>query len=167
MKVILFDLGNTLENTQVGGLLPGALKTLKAIQEMKSADGNPAVLALVSDFGDIPATPAQIDASLQEYLEIIDNLGIRKFFEPVSKRITLSTQAGATKPSKVIFGSAVKKISSQLKFGDVMFITENKSHVTAARSLGMKAVHFKGPGETNGDVKKLSDVIPIVRQFVK
>src|SRR5512132_596333 len=98
MKVILFDLGNTLENTQVGGLLPGALKALKAIQEMKGADGKPAVLALVSDFGDIPATPAQIDASLQEYLEIIDNLGIRKFFEPVSKRITLSTQAGATKP---------------------------------------------------------------------
>jgi FMN phosphatase YigB (HAD superfamily) len=167
MKVILFDLGNTLENTQSGGLLPGALKTLKAIQEMKSADGSPAVLALVSDFGDIPATPAQIDASLQEYLEIIGDLGIRKFFEPVSKRITLSTQAGATKPSKAIFGSAIKKIGSQLKFGDVMFITENKSHVTVARGLGMKCVHFKGPGETNGDVKKLSDLIPIVRQFVK
>jgi FMN phosphatase YigB (HAD superfamily) len=167
MKLILFDLGNTLENTQAGSLLPGALKTLKAIQEMKSADGSPAVLALVSDFGDIPATPEQINASMQEYLKIIEDLGIRKFFEPVAKRITLSTQAGAMKPSKIIFGSAMKKISTQLKFGDVMFITENKSHVTAARGLGMKAIHFKGPGETSGDVKKLSDLIPLVRQFVK
>jgi|GEM_PF-2980834 hypothetical protein len=70
MKVILFDLGNTLEDTQQGGLVEGALEMLQTIQGLKGGDGSSPVLALISDFGQIPASPAQIQASLDEYLEI-------------------------------------------------------------------------------------------------
>lgn len=167
MKVILFDLGNTLEDTQQGVLVQGALETLQTIQGLKAGDGSSPALALISDFGEIPATPAQIQASLAEYLQILETLGIRQFFEPVAKRITLSTQAGALKPSKVIFRKAINKISNQLPFKHVMFITERKSHIVAARNLGMEAVHFKGPGETSGDVTKLVDLIPRVRKFIQ
>jgi len=167
MKVILFDLGNTLEDTQQGVLVEGALETLQTIQGLKAGDGSSPVLALISDFGEIPATPAQIQASLDEYLEILNTLGIRQFFEPVAKRITLSTQAGAVKPSKVLFRKAINKISNQLPFEHVMFITERKAHILAARTLGMEAIHFKGPGETSGDVTKLMDLIPRVRNFIK
>jgi hypothetical protein len=48
-----------------------------------------------------------------------------------------------------------------------MFITEKKEHISAARNLGMEAVHFKGPGETSGDVIKLVDLIPRVRNFIQ
>ena len=167
MKVILFDLGNTLEDTDKGVLLAGALETLKTIQGLKAGDGSSPVMALLSDFGEIPATPAQIQASMDEYLEILEKLGIRQFFEPVAQRITLSTQAGALKPSNVIFRKAIDKISNQLPFQNVMFITEKKEHIDAARKLKMKAVHFKGPGETSGDVTKLVDLIPRVREFIK
>ena len=51
MKVILFDLGNTLEDTQREILMPGAMRTLNAIQAMRDSDGHPPALALVSDFG--------------------------------------------------------------------------------------------------------------------
>jgi FMN phosphatase YigB (HAD superfamily) len=37
MKVILFDLGNTLEDTEREVLLPGALKTLKTVRDMRDA----------------------------------------------------------------------------------------------------------------------------------
>jgi hypothetical protein len=51
MKVILFDLGKTLEDGDV--LLPGARETLRALQAMRDSNGEAAVLTLVSDF-DMP-----------------------------------------------------------------------------------------------------------------
>jgi FMN phosphatase YigB (HAD superfamily) len=84
MKVILFDLGNTLEDTQREVLLPGALKTLNATRAMRDSEGHAPVLALVSDFGETSATPEQILASQNEYYAILDRHKIRRFFEPVA-----------------------------------------------------------------------------------
>jgi FMN phosphatase YigB (HAD superfamily) len=167
MKMVLFDLGETLEDI-IGGqdiLLPGARETLRAIQKMKDADGKPPILALVSDFGDLGATPEEVAASQKEYFKILENLGIRSFFEPLAQRVTLSTEAGAPKPEKKIFQTAINKIPG-LRFSDVLFITEESKHVKKARTLKMQAIHFKGPGETTGDVDKLTDLIPLVRKFL-
>jgi FMN phosphatase YigB (HAD superfamily) len=165
MKIILFDLGNTLEDVEQSELLPGARETLEAIQEMRDADGNAPILALVSDFGDIPATPQQIQDSEIEYFEILRGIGILRFFEPLAQRVTLSTQAVAEKPSRRIFQAVIDKLGGGHSFPDIMFITEKKSHVNAAREMGMKAIHFKGPGEISGDVTLLLDLIPLVRDF--
>lgn len=166
MKIILFDLGNTLENQNRGGLLPGASETLEAIQALRDAGGNAPVLALLSDFGEIPATSEQIQASQQEYFGILRDLGILRFFEPVTRRVTLSTEVGAEKPSRKIFKAVIDKIGGGLRFQDVMFITERQSHVKAARKLRMKSIHFKGPGEISGDVTRLPDLLPLVRDFL-
>lgn len=167
MKMVLFDLGETLEvvvdNQDI--LLPGAKETLQAIQQLKDADGESPVLALISDFGNIPATPAQVEASREEYFGILESLDIRSFFEPVASRVTLSTEAGATKPSKKIFQKAISKVPG-LSFTDVLFITEEQKHVKAARLLNMQAIHFKGPGEVSGDVDKLTDLIPLIQEFL-
>jgi FMN phosphatase YigB (HAD superfamily) len=167
MKMVLFDLGETLEvavdNQDI--LLPGARETLKAVQKLKDAHGEPPILALVSDFGETLATPAQIAASRQEYIGILEKLKIRSFFEPVAQRVTLSTEARAVKPSKKIFQTAMKKIPG-LRFSDILFITEEQTHVKAARRLNMQALHFKGPGESTGDVDKLTDLIPLVQRFL-
>ena len=71
MRVILFDLGNTLEDQNQEILLPGAMETLTAIRAMKDSMGNASILALASDFGNIPADAAQIEASRQEYYAIL------------------------------------------------------------------------------------------------
>jgi FMN phosphatase YigB (HAD superfamily) len=167
MKMILFDLGNTLEtvvnNQDV--LLPGARETLQAIQALKDAQGKPPVLALISNFGETNATPAEIAASQQEYYAILEQLDIRSFFEPVVERVTLSTEAKAAKPSKKIFKMAINKIPG-LSFPDVLFITEEKTHVTAARKLKMRAIHFKGPGQSTGEINKLTDLIPLAQKFL-
>jgi FMN phosphatase YigB (HAD superfamily) len=166
MKIVLFDLGNTLEDQNQGGLLPGAIQTLEAIQAMRGSDGQSPILALISDFGDIPASPEQIRASQEEYYAILEHLGIRHYFEAVGQRVTLSTEVGAEKPSKKIFQAVMSKIDPSLHFQDAMFITEKKSHVTAARTLGMKAVHVKGPGEVSGDIAQLTDLIPLIDDFL-
>jgi FMN phosphatase YigB (HAD superfamily) len=166
MRVILFDLGNTLENRKLEILLPGALKTLESIRAMKDSEGNAPILALASDFGNIPADEAQIRASQQEYYAILERLGIRHFFEPVEKHVILSIEVGFSKPSEDFFQGVIKRLDDKFRFQDMMFITENKQHVKAARALKMNAVHFRGPGEISGDVLKLTDLIPLVEAFL-
>ena len=152
MKLVFFDLGDTLESGDV--LLPGALETLQGIADLRSSGGEPAVLGLISDF-DMPSP---------EYYAILDLLGIRSFFEPVATRVTLSNEVGVFKPDPRIFREAIDRIDPGLEFGDALFITERRSHVVAARQLGMQAVHFQGPGQQTGDVERLPDLIPLVRQ---
>jgi FMN phosphatase YigB (HAD superfamily) len=167
MKMVLFDLGKTLEDVidREDVLLPGARETLEAIRAMRDSDGEAPILALVSDFGPIPATPEQILFSQKEYYKILENLGIRWFFEPVAQRATLSTEVGKLKPAKEIFQAVIEKIPG-LHFADVMFITEDRSHVEAARSFEMQAIHFKGPGQITGEIDNLIDSIPHIRRFL-
>src|SRR4051812_37263533 len=107
MRVVLFDLGNTLEDQDVDALLPGALETLQAIQAMRAPGGEAAALALVSDF-DTPDNPDQLPIIRRRYLEILDRLGIRSFFEPVEERVTLSSEVGVFKPDEKIFRAAIE-----------------------------------------------------------
>lgn len=164
MKVVLFDLGKTLEDQDV--LLPGARETPQAIQQMRDQSEEAAALALVSDF-DMPDNPEQLPVIRQRYYEILEGLGIRSLFEPVAERVTLSSEVGVFKPDERIFRTVIEKLDEDLHFGDVVFITENREHVLAARRLGMRAIHFQGPGQNSGDVARLVDVIPLVQTFLR
>lgn len=163
MKVVLFDLGKTLEDRDV--LLPGARETLQAIQAMRDSNGEAAVLALVSDFN-MTDNPEQIPFIQQRYYKLLDKLGIRSFFEPVADRVTLSTEVGVSKPDEKIFRAVIEKIDEGLGFRDVLFVTENQEHVLEARRLGIRGVHFKGPGQNSGEVDRLVELVPLIRKFL-
>lgn len=164
MKVVLFDLGRTLEHNDV--LLPGANELLDAIEDMRDDVGARPELGLVSDY--FPAsTPAEIETHRTSYYAILETLGIRARFEPVAKRVTLSTEVGVNKPDERIFRTALDKLGSAVSFADSIFITEAQEHVNACRNLGMSAIHFQGPGQTGGEIDELTEAIPIIKSFVE
>lgn len=153
MKMVLFDLGQTLEDGDV--LLPGARQALEDISALRDGDDEPVLLALGSDF----------DEPAEQYYDIIENLGIRSFFEPVASRVTLSGEVGTHKPAREFFAAAVAKADPGLAFDDVLFVTENRSHVAAARALGLHAIQVRPPGGSGGDLASLGDLLPHVRDF--
>jgi len=163
VRLVLFDLGQTLEDGDV--LLPGARETLEAIHALRDGDEPAALLGLVSDF-DMPAEPSDVPEIQQRYYTLLDHLGIRSFFEPVAERVTLSTEVGVFKPDEAVFRTAVAKAAPALGLSDVLFVTENRGHVLAARRLGLAAVHVRGPGQTDGEVDRLIDLVPVVEAFV-
>lgn len=163
MRIVLFDLGDTLEHDDV--LLPGAEETLKAIQTLSDWRNEPVAIALVSDYTDAE-TLAQATELREEYYSGLDRLGIRPYFEPVATHVTLSTDAGVGKPDPKIFEMAIGKLSPDAHFHQAFFVTENAAHVKAARELGMMAMHFRGPGQTKGEFKSLPELIPIIRQWI-
>lgn len=163
MKLVLFDLGDTLERD--GVLVPGAMDTLEAIRSRRAGSEPAALLGLVSDF-DMPAEPPDIPIIQPRYYNLLDDLGIRPFFEPVAERVTLSSEVGVFKPAEAIFRAAASKAHPALKFGDVLFVTENLGHVLAARRLGLAAVHLRGPGQPRGEVGTLPELVPLVQAFL-
>ena len=162
MKVVLFDLGRTLEDNDI--LLPGAQQTLEKIRLMQDKDANPFVLGLISDWI-MPNGADDIPGIQQQYYALLDQFGIRAFFEPVAERVTLSTEVGVFKPDEKIFRLALDKIDPNLQFDDAIFITEKAEHVVGARGLGMGAIHFKPPGQAEGEVDRLSDIPRLVEEF--
>lgn len=168
LKIVQFDLGKTLESDVHGVLLPGALEVLETLFGMTDGNDQPIFMALCSDFT-MPSSPGSIDqiqGIREEYYVIIEQLGIRRYFEPVESRITLSTEVGVFKPDPKIFRAALDKIDPGVPFADAMFITEKLSHVLAARNLGMEAIHFKGPGQLTGEVNKLPDLVPLIKSWL-
>lgn len=79
--------------------------------------------------------------------------------------MTLSAEIGVRKPDKRIFRAAIDYIEKDLPFENVLFITGNPIHVDSARQIGMKAIHFKGPGQNTGEIHHLIDLIPRVKDF--
>ena len=143
MVMVLFDLGETLESG--GALRDGALETLQELAALRDGAGPAVVLCLLSDTRD-PADAADVAAVRAEYLALLDELGIRGFFEPLSRRVTLSAEVGVRKPAAAAFRAAVTRADTALRFADVVFVTENAEHVRAARRLGMTAVQVRPAG---------------------
>jgi FMN phosphatase YigB (HAD superfamily) len=158
MKVILFDLGNTLEHTLSGRdtIMPGALELLSELAVIKDKSGTPPVLALVSDY----------QGPSKEYYHLVDGLGFDKFFKPYEQKITLSNEVGFSKPDSRIFRAAIDKIETDLPYYDVVFVTENKDHIKEARKLGMMAIRFKVINEFGEGVENLPEMVHLIHLFI-
>jgi hypothetical protein len=163
-RVLLFDLGNTLEVDNA--LQPDAKAVVAEISQLHDGEGNAVALGLLSDYT-MPATPAEIPTIRKEYLDILDALGIREFFEPVDERVTLSTEVGVYKPDRKIFRAALDKLAPGEHFHSAIFITENAAHVAAARELGMNAIQVRPPDGAGGDVASLKELVPLLRRLVQ
>jgi FMN phosphatase YigB (HAD superfamily) len=167
VKIVLFDLGNTLMNEDEDILLPGATETLSSIQQMKDTNNQPVILGLASNYG-LSNNEEVIKRAQEKYYWDLEKLGIVSFFEPLNQKVTLSIEVGVEKPKEEFFRAAVDKVSVSLSFDNVIFITENKEHVDAVRQFrpaAMNAIHFKGPGQHNGEIEKLKDLIPLIKEF--
>ncbi len=146
LRVVIFDLGQTLIDG-ANQPFPHVKEALTAISSLVAADGTPLRSCLVSDFtmAAPPVTAAKVTALFNQYLAILDGTGLRPFFEPVKKRITLSTHANAPKPDRKIFEKALQRLgASAIPLQDCLLITEDSGHIQKARTkLHMQALQFK------------------------
>jgi hypothetical protein len=153
IRVAFFDLGLTLIDSQ-DRPFPHVKEALTTIQSFITVKGKPLLTGLVSDF-DLPvppATPAKIAAIFRRYLAVLDATGLRPFFEPVQRRVTLSTHAGVFKPNRKIFETALGRLRSKASLKECLFITENPDHIRVARTtLRMSALQFRSSASTRFD----------------
>lgn len=125
-RVAMFDLGETLVDQDLKPFA-GVDDALTTIEQFPSLEH-----CLLSDF----------DGSFADYLAELDRSGLRPHFEPVNKRVTISSIAGVRKPDRRIFAKALERLGVEATLADTIFITENAAHIAAARAMGMHALHF-------------------------
>jgi hypothetical protein len=145
LRVVFLDLGLTLVDPQQRPF-PHAAEAVRTIQGFTGPGGERLAVTLVSDFDMVPPplTPAKIRPVVNRYLAILDGTGLRPLFEPVNRRVTLSTHAGLFKPDGQVFTTALSRLRSDAHLSDCLLITENPAHVKAARAvLGMRALQFR------------------------
>ncbi len=168
MKIILFDLGETLESR--GRLIDGAENAISSIKGMHDSNGESVAISLVSDFDNFDHGLRLEDVKPMQlsYYRHLKNLGITKYLEPLYEHVTLSAEIGVRKPDEKIFRSAINLIKMNLPFSNVLFVTEEPTHIDAARHIGMKAIHFNGSNQASGDnISTLTELIPKVEEFLE
>jgi hypothetical protein len=142
IKVLLLDLGETLERGNI--VLPGVPEALSALHGFRTVDGSPLTMCLASDYTmPQPRTPEAVEAAFREYVDVLDQLNLRRFFESVERRVTLSTQAGVRKPARAFFEFALQRArAAAVPFSERLFITESRLHIEARRGMGMATLQF-------------------------
>jgi hypothetical protein len=153
IRVVLFDLGQTLVDDQRRPF-PHVQLALTTIAGFHTAAGKPLRSALVSDYTMVepPLTPARIKPVFDEYLAVLAATGLRAFFEPVTRRVTLSTHAGVFKPERKVFEKALRRLQVKASLEECVLFTEDPSHVDAVRQkFGMRALRFGRAGASSVD----------------
>jgi FMN phosphatase YigB (HAD superfamily) len=170
MKVVLFDLGETLEHNDV--LRDGAIETLEGIKSLKEKSDPSFVLGLASDFG-FASNDEEIKKSKTEYYNILTKLGIKKYFEPnIDTNVTLSTEARVTKDQnfKKFIEKVIEKIDNNTNFTEIIFITEEERHIKSANELHMETIFLNLnnilPNNKLPTITNLKDSVNIIKDFI-
>ena len=150
VAVVMFDFGGTLVDADERPF-PNVAAALDAVARLVTHAGTPLRSCLVSDFLPAePPSPANIQARFAEYLAILAASGLRRYFEPVEKRVTLSTHAGVRKPDRRVFATALRRLGARVALARCLLITEDAEHVAAVRrTLHMQTLRF-GPRGGSG-----------------
>jgi FMN phosphatase YigB (HAD superfamily) len=148
IKVVMFDLGGTLIDAQ-GKPFAHVKDALATIAAFKTTGSRLVHTCLVSDFTMPvpPVTAEKVRALFQQYVGLLDQTGLRPFFEPVQKHVTLSTNAGKMKPHRAVFAKALSRLGVTAGLAESMLITEDAAHVAHVRDrLHMRALRFAPDG---------------------
>lgn len=168
IRVAMFDLGLTLIDAH-NQPFDHVADALTAISKFKTADGKPLRSCLVSDFTMVtpPVTAKKVRPLFDEYLEVLDQTGLRPFFEPVQRRVTLSTHANALKPDRAVFETALRRLRVPVGLEQCLLITENTSHIKVARTrLRMKALQFSATGSRPFDFDDWAQAPALIAHLV-
>lgn len=168
IRVVMFDLGLTLIDKHRRPF-PHVEDALSAVASFKTADGKALRSCLVSDFtmATPPVTAAKVTALFNEYLAILDKTGLRPFFEPVSKRVTISTQADAQKPDRKIFETALQRLGAKVSLDQCLLITEEAKHIAKVRkTFKMQALQFKSEESSEFDFDDWSEAPGLIANIV-
>jgi FMN phosphatase YigB (HAD superfamily) len=160
IRILMLDLGGTLLN-QDNQPFPSVPEALESLLGFRTESGSKLELCLVSDFFP-PTSDLTEDGIFEQYLEILRHADLFDFFEPVNRRVTLSTNVGVNKPDPRIFEAAIERIGIQASLDECLFITENGPHIDACRALGMTCLKFAQAGADDADFSDWSVVPQLV-----
>jgi FMN phosphatase YigB (HAD superfamily) len=144
IKLILLDVGETLIHD--GQPFPHVVDALAVIAQFRIDSEECLPMAVVSDYHmpTQPVTEAKILALETEFVGILGNAGLERFFQPPETRITLSSRAGVFKPNRAIFELAALRSGTNANLTECLFVTENESHLASCETFNLARSRTSG-----------------------
>jgi hypothetical protein len=145
IRVLMFDLGNTLVRESDLTLFPHVLPALHAIEGFVAEDGRPLERSVASNFpAQVPVPPHQAEQAFQQFVGLLEQVGLVGLFQPVERRVTISAQLGIAKPLQAFFEGVLARLGLPHDLDTCLFVTEDEDHITKVTALGMQTLRFGG-----------------------
>jgi len=146
LRILMFDVGNTLIRETDLGLFPHVLVALDALHGFTTSDGRPLASCLVSNFPkELPVAPEDLPGVFHQFLSMLPAELVERF-NPVDQRVTLSAHAGVPKPDPKVFTTAIGRLGLSAGLDSCLLITEEHKHIVRAQQLGMSTLQFGAGG---------------------
>ena len=168
IRVLLLDLGKSFV-LDARTVLPYVPEALDELALLRTATGEALSTGVVSDFGRIPepALPEQIAATEEEMIGLLEGWGLRRYFEPIQERVTLSTHTGVLKPDCRVFQMALLRMSVRAELEECLFVTEEPEHIRHCRRMGMETLWFDMNGQPGADFHDWRDAPALIAQKLR
>jgi hypothetical protein len=145
IRVVMFDLGNTLLRESDRTLFPHVLPALHSIEGFVTEDGQPLERCIGSNFpAQVPVPPQEVEQAFQQFVGILEKVGLAALFQPAARRVTISAQVGVAKPNRAFFEGALVRLGLAPNLDTCLFVTEEEDHIRRAAALGMQTLRFGG-----------------------
>jgi hypothetical protein len=145
IRTLIFDLGNTLVRESDLTLFPHVLSALHAVEGFVAEDGSPLERCIGSNYpAEVPVSPARAEQAFQEFLGILEQVGLAALFQPAGRRVTISAQVGVAKPNRAFFEGALARLGLPPELDACLFVTEEEDHIAKAAAMGMRTLRFGG-----------------------
>jgi hypothetical protein len=166
IRVLILDFDDTLVHG--GDIIPHACEALDSISGFETASGEPLAICLVSDFEMTtpPSTGEKISTAFKDFVSILDGFNLKGFFEPVSRRVTLSSHAGIKKPDRRVFETAIGRLGVKAGLEECMFITGNRDYISECKKLGISTLRFDYSSSRGGDFSDWSQAPLLIAKLV-
>jgi FMN phosphatase YigB (HAD superfamily) len=147
VKAFMFDLWDTL--VQGEAVLPHAREALDVLSKFEDEAGDKLASHLVADY-DVPARPRRkLDPVPPDFIKLLDDLDLKRFFEPVERRVVLLTRGGSPEARRQTFERAVRQLGLPAGLDECLFISGDARRLDACRKMGMRVLRF-GPADSPG-----------------
>ncbi|MET0625326.1 MAG: hypothetical protein ABW250_20475 [Pyrinomonadaceae bacterium] len=140
--VLMFDLWDTL--VEGDAVIPHVREALDVLSKFENEAGDKLALYLVAA-GDIPA-PApptrKPDLIPRDFIKFLDDLDLKRFFEPVERRVLLLTETGSPAAQRRTFEQGVRQLGLPAGLDQCLFVSGNAQHLAACRKMGVRVLRF-------------------------
>lgn len=141
LKILMLDLENTL--VQSDKVMPHVLEVLPAINSFHLQDGSDLISGLIAEYKLAqPFTQPRVDEIFTDFINLLTQLGLARYFEPITERVTLSTHANARKPDRRLFSLALKRLGADSSQHDCLFISGNAAYSHRYRRFGVDTLLY-------------------------
>jgi pyridoxine 5'-phosphate synthase PdxJ len=104
-------------------------------------------------------------------LDILKKTNIKQLFEPIETYVTLSSDIGFTKSQnfKGFIDIALNKVNKNDEYEISVFITEDKEHISLAKSIGIKTIQITNKNNSDlldDEINALSQLSIKIKKFI-